>query len=43
MNLRKWLFKTKETLTTTNLSTADIFTIDNNSNNNKKPSEKQEE
>jgi MoxR-like ATPase len=43
LNLRKWLFKTKETITTTTLSTRDIFTANNNSNNNNKPSEKQEE
>jgi Holliday junction DNA helicase RuvB len=43
LNLRKWLFKTKETITTTTLSTIDIFTANNNSNNNNKPSEKQEE
>ena len=43
LNFRKWLFKTKETITTTTLSTIDIFTANNNSNNNNKPSEKQEE
>jgi hypothetical protein len=41
MNLRKWLFKTKERITTT-LDTMVLFTANTNSNNsnNKKLSEK---
>jgi delta-aminolevulinic acid dehydratase/porphobilinogen synthase len=51
MNLRKWLSKTKETITTT-LDTVVLFTANNNSNsnnsnsnnsNNKKLSEKQQD
>ena len=51
MNLRKWLSKTKETITTT-LDTVVLFTANNNNNsnnnnsnnsNNKKLSEKQQE
>lgn len=46
MNLRKWLSKTKETITTT-LDTVVLLTANNNSNsnnsNNKKLSEKQQE
>ena len=39
MNLRKWLSKTKETITTTTLDTVVLLTANNNSNN-KKLSEK---
>ena len=43
MNLRKWLSKTKETITTT-LDTVVLFTANNSNNsNNKKLSEKQQE
>ena len=43
MNLRKWLSKTKETITTTiTLDTVVLLTANNNSNN-KKLSEKQQE
>ena len=33
MNLRKWLSKTKETITTTTLDTVVLLTANNNSNN----------
>jgi hypothetical protein len=44
MNLRKWLFKTKETITTA-LTPVVLFTANTNSNNsnNKKLSEKPKE
>jgi hypothetical protein len=44
MNLSKWFFKTKKTITTT-LGIVDIFTANNNNNNsnNNKPPEKQQE
>lgn len=42
MNLRKWLFKTKETITTT-LDTRVVFTANSNGNNNKLSEKQQEE
>jgi holliday junction DNA helicase RuvB len=44
MNLSKWFFKTKKTITTT-LGIINIFTANNNNNNsnNNKPPEKQQE
>ena len=43
LNLRKWLFRTKESITTTTLDKVDIFTANNNSNNSKRPVEKEQE